>query len=888
MLRCKPHRDAGKPPEFLQVARDPILDLPAERAIDWDSHEREHRPGVWRRHGNHLAPGVYCRHCLAEGVPAPLDYDERDLTDEGLASKPLIFEDAAGFQVGNIWASLQERFGDSIVDYRDSHPVPSRTAPTPSRLAPEVKAALQRKYGPDSRLYSHQAKAIEFALDGKDVVVETATASGKSLTYTVPILHAIIQDATATALYISPLNALSEDQLDGLTAYDESGTDWERLAGSDPQVAFMRRVRLSGRRITIARYDGNVDAAYRQPIRDAVPNILITNPEMLHLGILSHATTEWGAFFSRLRYVVIDEMHVYRGIFGSNFANLMRRLRRICHYAGANPQFISCSATIRNPVDLATAITGRRPEHVGSADDGAPRRLRRFVLWDAAQTDDSINTVAKNLMTDLVGSHRTKSIAFMRSIPSVRALYQYTREELREKLETDEVFVQEFYRALLPGEKRQITRRLKDGRLQGVVATTALQLGIDIGDLSAALIVKYPGSMAAVWQQAGRVGRKGEGLVFLLLDQDPLNQFFARHPDEFFSLGSEEVYVDPDNGYILLDHLWCAVKEHPLDPQTDALFWGEQIQTQIQTLAGMQRIRLDPARYVFVLQDPESFPASAVSMRAVGFEFPVYHGKEEILRDDASRAPRGLHKHARFMVHDDVYEVTEFELDVANRQGYAKVRKVSNSDFVTAATVRTDTAIISTERTDQVMTLAASFGQISLTTEVRGYYRVPLSVRRAKEKPQFQALGAAAPPVRTYETSAFWCELPQSVYQGRDPSDLAAGLRSLQKALALATCVDLKADLADVAGVEQSRGPNGVPVVFVYDTAPGGSGLAARAYGRLPEVLRIAHTILQDCPYCSVHPESRGCPRCVSEEWGGEETIDRRVALEMLDAILSE
>lgn len=887
MLRCKMHRTQGKAIELIHVGVDRTLDTRAERTITWEDGPLKHQASPWRAHSGGLDPGVYCRHCLAEGNHARLDYDDVDLQAEGLADEPLIFKQGPEFHVEDIWPELHEKFGESIVQFRDEPDAPAQYSPVPPRLLSPLVAALQRRLGPDAQLYAHQARAVNLALDGRHVVVETPTASGKSLTYAVPIFQAVLEDPRATALYISPLNALGEDQLESFTGYDEDERDWTAVAAANPQAAYLREIRLGPRRINLARYDGNVDPAYRQPVRDAVPNILVTNPEMLHWGILSHSSSSWSSYLSRLRYVVIDELHVYRGIFGGNMANLMRRLRRVCHYAGSHPQFICCSATIRNPVELAEAITGHRPELVPASADGSPKWRRRFVLWDTTRTDDSINTEAKNLVTELVGAHRVKTIAFMRSIPSVRALYQYTREELRDRHGIDQPLLASFYRALTPEKKRSTTQDLRSGRLQGVLATTALQLGIDIGDLSAAVIVKYPGSIAAVKQQAGRAGRRGEGLVFLLLDQDPLNQFFARHPEEFFDMGAEDVYVDPDNPYILLDHLWCAAQDRPIDPRADRQFWGDQLDAYLAELVAMERLHRESARDVFVLQSGR-FPAEEVPVRAVGYEFPVFHGERVILREDATRAPRYLHKYARLTVEDELYEVTEFALDFGARQGNARVRKVPNPEheYTTAAAVKYGTEIKSCDRTEVIRGLPLRFGTLTVTMEVKGYYKVALSARRAKDRPEFQALGAAAPPARSYDTRGLWLQLPTLEPGNLSTPQLAAGMRSLQKSLALATCIVLKADINDVAGLEQVDGPEGAPTVYIYDTIPGGAGLAEKACGSMDHVIRTARQILRDCPYCSVHPESRGCARCVSEEWGAEDTIDRRVALRLLDAIL--
>lgn len=895
MIRCRLHRDRSQRFKFIQIGYESTLSLAAQRMLEYDFDQRSYIRGPWMRTNTELTPGVYCAYCLQDGIDQLLTEDQEDLELEDLLDPVLIFKEASEFRLDEVWPAIEARFGENIVMYRDfpaQPPVYADLDPA-LNLDPGLQRVLFEKVLPlGGRLYQHQAEALRAIGTGNDVTVVTPTASGKSLIYALPMLDAVLKDPSATILYLAPLNALVEDQLEAFSRFDTSGRDWEDIARHSQVNQYMRTVEIDGRSITIARYDGNVPEGQRQDIRQKHPNIIITNPEMLHWGILSYGSKSWRYLFEHLRFVIIDELHTYRGLFGANFANLMRRVRRLSHHLHATPRFICASATIKNPSELAQALTGRSHTIIGQDRDGSPHHLRRFVLWDATRTDEAINTDASNLTAALIADHRVKTITFARSIPSVDAIHRYVNGRLRDTFDPNLTLFASFKKALMPGEKRRITQDLRSGRLQGVVSTTALKLGIDIGDLSAAIIVKYPGSIADVWQQAGRAGRKGEALIVLMADRDPLNQYFAHHPDDFFAMEPEEVFVDPDNRYILLDQLWCAVKDWPIDLAVDCQFFGPSLPEYLRMLDQEGKVEREAARNSWVLRDRDGFPAKEVPIRAFGFSFDVIDDSgKTVAREDADRAVRYLHKYARYSVQDDIYEVSDLKLDLYRKIGNARVRKLPRPvDYLTQAVVSSESSILRHQVKRTVFGADLAFGEIAFRSQVKAYYKIPLGGRGDRHtKAEYQPLGGAAPPERVFDTTSVWLALPQRFVMQYDQDTLAAGLRSMGRALSSAVTIQEFCDPSDIGDLELVAHPGtGLPTIFLHDSVPGGIGIAEQTYYDFENVFRRAYRILNECPNARTDPDHRGCPLCVTEGWGDESVVNRPIALEIFRAMLGD
>ena len=467
------------------------------------------------------------------------------------------------------------------------------------RLAGPLAAALTARG--IERLYTHQADAIRHVRDGKNVVVVTGTASGKTLCYNVPIIETLIEDPLATALAIYPSKALAQVQFRGLS----------QLAGD-----------VAGLTLFCGPYDGDTPAPQRRKLRSS-GSVILTNPDMLHQGILpNHA--RWGRFFQNLRHVVIDEVHAYRGVFGSHLANVMRRLRRICRHHGSSPQFICSSATIDNPREHAERVTGFPMEVV--TNDGSPRGPKKFILWNPPLLRDqgpaaegwraggerrSALWTAVELMTSLV-KNEIQTITFVQTRLAAELVFKYARQLLSPISRKLAERVHSYRGGFLPEERREIERRLASGEILGVASTNALELGIDIGSLDACILVGYPGTIASLWQRAGRAGRGAEGAVVFLVGQNsPIDQFLMSHSDYLFDQNPERAIIDPDNPHIAVGHIRCALHELPV-PDSEAGTFGEYAEPILELLEESQVARHLEDKWYWASSD---YPAAAVSLR---------------------------------------------------------------------------------------------------------------------------------------------------------------------------------------------------------------------------------------------------------------------------------
>ena len=459
----------------------------------------------------------------------------------------------------------------------------------PENLHPGVLAALQKKG--IERPYIHQAKAIACALEGKDLVVVTPTASGKTLCYNVPVLDAILKDESARALYLFPTKALSSDQAAELYSMIESI--------DCPIKAYT--------------YDGDTPASARSAIRQA-GHVVVTNPDMLHQGILPHHA-KWIKLFENLRYVVIDEIHAYRGVFGSNLANVIRRLKRICAFYGSDPVFICCSATIRNPKELAESMTGKNMVLVD--ENGAPAGERNVIFYNPPVVNAQLGIRAgsipetRNIAASLLKAG-VQSIVFARARLTVEVLVRYLKDMVRDPL-GNAGQVRGYRGGYLPTQRREIERELRAGNVMTVVSTNALELGIDIGQLDACVLCGYPGTIASTWQQAGRAGRRGSvSLLIVVASSGPLDQYIIQHPEYFFEQSPECALINPDNLYILLNHVKCAAYELPFEE--GELFAGlEDTPELLSYLEDQSILRRVSGRYYWMA---EEFPQAGVNLRS--------------------------------------------------------------------------------------------------------------------------------------------------------------------------------------------------------------------------------------------------------------------------------
>ncbi|MDQ1301544.1 MAG: box helicase protein, partial [Chloroflexota bacterium] len=609
---------------------------------------------------------------------------------------------------------------------------PARYGELKIKLSPPVNRALHAAGA--ARLYLHQAEAINAALGGQHVVIATSTASGKTLCFNVPVLEALARDPLARALYLYPTKALAQDQLG----------KWKALAGGAGEGIINPLA---------ATYDGDTPQAARARLRKTA-RVLLTNPDMLHTGILPNHPL-WAEFFRHLKYVVIDEAHTYRGVFGSQVACVLRRLRRVCalyqesgikgqgsgdRSQGTGVTFIATSATIANPAEHFELLTGL-PARVVS-DDGSPHGPRTFALWNPPFLDRShtarrsANHEASDLFTALV-SAGVRTITFTRARVIAELLLRYARDTLKRNRATAGLAerIASYRAGYLPEERRRIERELFGGRLLGVTATNALELGIDLGGLEAALLVGYPGTIASLWQQAGRAGRGADPSLALLIGLDnPLDQHYMRHPADLLGRPHENALLDPDNVYILQRHLPCAAHETPLrvagadlrdlavlgDLRDDEALFGPGFVDAMVALEESGALRYTGERWVYTRGD---YPAQDVSLRdAEGDRFAIlnegntYRMLEEI---SSSTAPFRVHLGAIYLHQGDSYLVTEYNAELR----HAIVKPV-NADYYTQPREVNDVRIVRSTRHRVLSSAAAFLGKVRVRGQVIGYRRL--------------------------------------------------------------------------------------------------------------------------------------------------------------------
>ncbi len=706
-------------------------------------------------------------------------------------------------------------------------------------------APLLSRLGID-RLYSHQAQAIDHILKGRHTVVATPTASGKSLIYNLPVVDSLISDPNARAMYLFPLKALARDQMDTVKTLLETVHD--PLSGRPP--------------LTAGVYDGDISSYKKSKIRRNPPHILLTNPEMLHLAMLAHHHL-WADFFSSLKYVVVDEVHTYRGVMGSNMAWVFRRLLRICRAYGASPVFIFCSATIANPAQLSAGLTGL---DVDVVDTQGAARGRKDVLMmrgleGAAQT--AITLIHAAVHRGL----RTIVYTQSRKITELIAVWASQRA----KSFADKISA---YRAgFLPEERREIEQKLSSGELLAVVSTSALELGIDIGNLDLCILVGYPGTIMSTWQRAGRVGRDGkDSALVLIAHEDALDQYFINHPDIFFSMPPETALINPENTTILDKHLDCAVAELPLKI-SDPILEDTAVKEAVTRLSGKGKLLL--SRNGDIWYSARKNPHREVSLRGTGQSIPIFReDTRESLGDiDWHRSYFETHEGAVYLHRGKTYVVTLFD----HVKGVVRAKE-ELVNYYTRARSSKNTEIIRTERTRQVGGTRMGYGILRIREQVTGYDRklvhggksigiVPLDL-----------------PELTYETQGLWIEIPDTVRDELESclQHFMGGIHAVEHAAIGIMPLLVMTDRNDLGGISiPYHEQTGKATVFIYDGAPGGLGLTRQAFDSGDLLLSRTLEAIADCP-CDT-----GCPACVhSPKCGsGNRPIDKAAAQLILERI---
>jgi DEAD/DEAH box helicase domain-containing protein len=705
-------------------------------------------------------------------------------------------------------------------------------------------------------LYTHQAEAVNFARAGRNVMVATSSASGKTLCYNIPVLEAVLGERFSRALYLFPTKALAQDQLRNLT-------ELACPALLQPEE--------------LATFDGDTPQTERAEIRKRA-RIILTNPDMLHLGILPNHRS-WSRLLRHLRYVVIDEAHAYRGVFGSHVADVLRRLRRLCRYHGSSPRFICCSATVANPAEHAESLVGAPFTVVNS--DGAPRGEKDFVLWnpplsDAARgTRHSANSEAASLFAELV-SQGIRSLTFAPSRRLTELIYVYARDRLTRDSPGLDSRIMPYRAGYLPQDRRQIEQALFSGQLSGVVATSALELGIDIGDLEATVLTGYPGSIASAWQQAGRSGRgRGRSLSFLVARDSPLDQYFMRHPDYFFGKTVENALVNPANPYILRAHLLCAAWELPLT-EGDQGFFGASFKREREELAGQGLLRERHGRWH--LAPMVVYPAQGINIRATsGESYTVIDTQtgSQLETVESSVAFFQIHPGAIYLHQGEPYLVTR--LDLGNRTAYAEP---TAAPYYTQTKEIDELHIIRRLRERQCGPVKVYLGEVAVTNTVVGF----------KKKAQFteEVIGEEPLdlPPQHFPTVAVWFDLPQKAIDriNQEQLDLAGGLHAAEHAAIAMLPLFALCDRNDIGGVSTPLHPDtGKAQIFIYDAYPGGVGIAEKGFDLIEELWQTTLRAIAECP-CQ-----EGCPGCIQSPKCGNnnQPLDKQAARLLLEGLLS-
>ncbi len=753
------------------------------------------------------------------------------------------------------------------------HRVPGREARFGEPQQPVSPACARMLAGMGiERLYLHQVQALDLARAGRDFLVATSTASGKTLCYLLPIFEQLERDPDARILALYPTKALSQDQL---RVFERA------LAASNlPQVANLREV-------TVGVIDGDTPANHRRQIRDKA-SVIITNPDMLHAGILPQHP-RWAKVFARLTHVVVDELHTYTGLFGANVANLFRRLHRVCAHYGSRPRFLACSATLANPREVAERLLGRPTELID--EDGSPSGPRTYVLWNPPvirttqwRSRRSANVEAQELMTELVLAG-TPTITFSKAKVTAELIYRYVRESLEHLAPQLADKVAPYRAGYLPAERREIERKLFNGELLGVSSTRALELGIDVGSLEASLIVGYPGTLASFFQQAGRAGRRDRpALVILVALDTAINQYVMRHPDYLFGRPVEEGVLEPDNPHIVLSHLRCATQELPL-PDAEVSRFGPAAPIALEVLESRKKVFHDKAHGSWHHSAPET-PQHEVSLRAMDDRnvAVVDAATEKIIGEMPKLdAPIYVHPQAIYLHQGDAFFVESLDLD----RCIARVRKV-DVDYYTQPLGGTDVHHIDHQLRERPFgTGRLCFGEVTTHFHTWGYERIHFYTLDAISRHPLDM------PTFVFETHAFWLVPPEELCRRALAQDLDphAGCRGIGYATRMVLPLFVRCETLDFS---HTVGAVNAPwnTIFIYERYPLGLGFTERAYelaGRLmPAVLD--HIRRCDCP--------DGCPCCVGKPlrqdatWNverGEGSIpSKRAALFILENLLGD
>jgi len=713
--------------------------------------------------------------------------------------------------------------GDVTLD----HYIPATSAEfcqLPADLAEGLRAALRARG--IERLYTHQARAYTSVREDRHLVVVTPTASGKTLCYNLPVLQRILEKPTSRALYLFPTKALAQDQLAELGA----------LAAHLPVE------------IRADTYDGDTAPGRRTQIREA-GHIVLTNPDMLHTGILPHHT-RWRRLFSSLEYVVIDELHTYRGVFGSQVANVIRRLKRICDFYGSAPRFLCASATIGNPRQLARRLL--ETDDIELIDrSGAPRGEKRLVFYNPPLLDRHLGVRRSSLLeARRIAApwlrRNIQTILFCRSRLQVEVMLSYLQQDLAPRLDAQHR-IRGYRSGYLPLQRRSIEAGLRSGQVTGVVSTNALELGIDIGSLQAAVLVGYPGTIASTWQQLGRAGRKSGAVAVFVASSSPLDQFIVRHPEYFLGASPEEGLVDPDNLLVLAGHLQAGLFELPFVDRER--LGGADVQGLLEMFSEDGSATRSGDRWFW---SREAFPAENVSLRRMAADNVVIidtsRPRPEVIGEmDQFSAPVFLHEQAIYLHEGAQYHVDQ--LDWEAKKAFVRPVEV---DHYTDALMSTRVEVLDTFGGPEGGPLARSHGEVKLTSVATMFKKIRFHTH------ENIGSGPIHLPEQTLHTTAWWISMDEQLWVRLGRDSLEAGLQGMAHALRHVASLRLMCDPHDLGAVAEVRSTHTrKPTVTVYEAYPGGVGYARRLFELHDQLLASAADLVAECP-CAA-----GCPSCI-------------------------
>ncbi len=753
--------------------------------------------------------------------------------------------------ISKLLENLSTHYKDRIVHIEI---IPARSAryKEPAVPLPDKLKGLLSSVGIE-KLYTHQADAWDMVKGGHNILITTSTASGKTLAYNLPVLDSFLACPNTTALYIFPTKALAQNQLKTL----------KELITNLPHT----------HSITPSTYDGDTPQSSRTHIRKK-SNIIFTNPDMLHYSILPYHP-KWVRFFQNLKFIIIDELHIYRGVFGSHVANVFRRLNRILDFHGANPQYILTSATIGNPKELAERLINKEVYIID--DDGSPAGQKYFILWNPPCIDSertnrkSANIEATELLTELMKSN-VQTICFVRARIIAELTYKYVRDRLlKENLPELSDTVCSYRAGYLPQRRREIERLLFAGRLKAITTTTALELGIDIGSLDAAIIVGYPGSVSSTWQQAGRAGRKTDESVAILIAYNiPIDQYIMHNPEYIFSKDVEKVMINPDNPEILYSHLCCAAQELPLVPQ-DEIYFSDHIKDILQkTEVNDELYKVDNTYH----WSKPYLPATKVNLRTSSPDTYsiIDQSKGELIGTiDAQSAFKIIYPGAIYLQEGQSYFVTDIDID----KQIASVEP-TDCDYYTHPIISASAQIIAEEDRKEKKSIRIATGTIQVVSKVVSYKKI-----------QFYSLAVIGIepvdlPEQSLTTQGFWLsfdnEINVSIF--KDQSALPSAITGLVNLFTSALTILASCDSNDISGFAKLT-PEGYLLV-IYDSYPGGLGFSKKGFDNIDSLINLAYKMVCKCP-CK-----RGCPSCVGLDSIFEGVVPEKISTQKLLEIMLE